>query len=365
MNTSPHYWVSLQVRPAGDLCNIACKYCQYGLSRARTYMSDAVLAEMIRKTLEHNEGGGVFCWHGGEPTLAGVEFYRRVVELQQRYASGIGAVVNQIQTNATQISPLLAEFFKKNEFGVGVSLDGPEQIHDVTRVNKGGGNTYAQALAGILRLREHGVEPSVIATISRGSLPYAREIFHHLVELGFTNIHFSVVFESQINTHLAVSNDEWYGFLRVVFAEWCALGNPEISVRELNEVISWLSGAADPCCTSFGTCAHWFVVDYDGAIYPCEVLGRSRCYGNIMHDSFSTILAAPKHREFVTITESRPAKCTTCDFLQVCNNGCTQMRMADGQKNPRGLYAYCEQRLALFREVKSTFESAFRFDERG
>lgn len=142
------------------------------------------------------------------------------------------------------------------------------------------------------------------------------------------------------------------------FHKWCDLGDPEIEIRELNEVISWLSGKADPCCTSLGTCSHWYVVDYNGDVFPCEVLGRESRYGNILVDDFQSISQAPAHQQLVEIQRSKPAKCMSCEFLKVCNNGCTQMRLTDGVQNFRGLYAYCDQRLALFQEVKKTFESA-------
>jgi uncharacterized protein len=320
-------------------------------------MSDEVLRETTRKVLEHNSGGGVFCWHGGEPALAGLDFFERAVELQSQYGDP-SEIVNEIQTNGSRVTPSLAKFFRDNRFSVGVSLDGPEFVHDAIRLKKNGGGTYKDVVRGIDVLRDAGVTPSVIATVGRNSLAYPKEILHHLVGLGFETIHFSVVFSSIPDQGLAITNDEWYGFLREVFHEWCAIGDPDIEIRELTEVIAWLSGSADPCCTSLGTCAHWFVIDYNGDILPCEMFGHEWCYGNILKDTFADVLQTPQHRQLIQFRSRKPEKCVECEFVNVCDNGCTKMRLLDGVPNPLGIYAYCEQRLALFQEVKITFEQA-------
>lgn len=179
-------------------------------------MSKAVLENAIGKALLYNGGEGMFCWHGGEPTLAGADFFEAAVECQKKNA-GSGILANQIQTNATAVTAELANFFHRERFGVGVSLDGPEHMHDRTRVGKKGGGTYTRVLKGVEILRTAGVDPSVICTVSRGSLPYPEEIFLHLVGLGFRKIHFSVVFDSKIDTSLKITNEEWYSFLRTVF----------------------------------------------------------------------------------------------------------------------------------------------------
>lgn len=356
MMESP-FWISLQMRPMGDLCNFACRYCHYGLVTEYTKMSDEVLQEATRKALEHNSKSGTFCWHGGEPTLAGLDFFERAVEFQSRWGDS-DQVVNQIQTNGSQLTPSFAKFFRDNRFGVGISLDGPEFIHDAARFNKGGAGTYKDVVGGINILRDAGVEPSVIATVGRRSLAYPKEILHHLVELGFKSVHFSVVFSSLPNPELAINNEEWYGFLREIFHEWCTIGDPNIEIRELTEVVAWLSDKANPCCTSLGTCTHWFVIDYRGDILPCEMLGRDRHYGNILVHGFEDILRTSQHQELIQIRDRKPEKCQKCKFLNVCNNGCTKMRLLNGKPNLLGLYAYCEQRLALFQDVKTTFEQA-------
>lgn len=355
----PNFWVSLQIRVTGDFCNLACKYCEYGkTSNKRSIMSDQVLRAIIEKTLRHNTDRTTFCWHGGEPTLGGLDFFERAVTYQQNYANNGTRANNSIQTNGTQITPEFARFFRDNDFRVGVSVDGPPAIHNKMRVDKGGKKSYEKVARGIRLLHEYGVRTSVIATVSKATLPFARLVFKHLVELGFSNISYSAVFDSPSGKSPSITQEEWYGYLREVFHEWCALGNPDIQIRELNEVISWLSEVSISCCSSLGTCAHWFVIDFNGSIYPCEKVGKSIHYGNIMVDNFATILASSIHHDFVQVDYHKPEKCLSCKFLKICNNGCRQMRTLNGNFNPLGLYAFCEQRLALFQEVKITFEKA-------
>lgn len=351
------HWFSIQVQPVGDFCNIACLYCPFGLVPNGGIMTDAVLEALVIKLLAHNEGHGVFCWHGGEPTLAGVGFFEKAIALQNRYALP-GNAVNAIQTNAVQAQPDIATLFAEHNFSVGVSLDGPEFVHNTQRKNKASANTHALVLRGIDVYRRAGNTPSVICTVTKNSLPYASEIFHHLVEQGFTSLSFNAAFRSFPNTELAITNEEWYGFLRIIFREWFEMGNEDIEVREINEVVSWINDNAGSSCTTLGTCAHWLSMDHQGNLYPCQVLERNPPFGNILQVDFSNVHGCQTHQELVKIAAYRPVKCRQCQFLQLCNNGCVGMREdATGAQSRLGLYAYCEQRLALFREVQQIFSS--------
>lgn len=353
MSCKSDYWVSLQLRPVGDFCNLACKYCEYGKALPTATMSDKILYQVIKKLLEHNGGHGVFCWHGGEPTLAGLDFFERAVNYQNLFSNSEN-VINQIQTNATNLHGDLIEFFARNKFSVGISLDGQKLLHNTIRVNKGAAGTYDDVIKGVGNLRDANLSPSVICTVSKIGLSYASETFRHLISLGFKNISYNVVFQSP-DKSLIVSSEEWYEYLRIVFHEWCSLADESISVREINEVISWMIEKPFSCCSSLGSCAHWVVIDNKGDMFPCEVMGKDRKYGNILHSDFGDLISLPQHKELVTIVATRPTKCQTCEFEPVCNNGCTQLRTLNGSQNKRGLYAYCAQRLQLFHEVKLTF----------
>ena len=232
--TTDPLWVSLQIKAIGDLCNLACRYCPYGKVAGKTFMSDEVLRATIQKVLKHNKNTAVFCWFGGEPTLAGLEFYENAVNYQKETAPNTSGIRNQIQTNGTLITPDFAEFFQKYQFEVGVSIDGPPEIHNKMRVDKKGKGSYDRAVRGLKILQESGLRPSVIITVSKDTLPFARQIFACVVDLGVHSISYSPVFDSAIGEYPSINNEEWYGYLRQVFDEWCKFGNPEIEVRELN-----------------------------------------------------------------------------------------------------------------------------------
>ena len=352
------FWVSLQIKATGGLCNLGCRYCINRNSRELTFMSDDVLKATVQKALYHNRDMAVFCWFGGEPTLARQGFYEKAVAYQKEYSSPSARIVNQIQTNGTLITLELATFFRENSFGVGVSIDGPEEIHNKMRVIKSGRGSYHLAVRGLRLLQDAGVNPSVIVTVSKETLPFARQVFRHVVELGIRRLSYSPVLDSAVGEYPSITNDEWYGYIRQVFDEWCRLGDPEIEVRELNEVIAWVSQVSEPCCSSLGTCSHWFLVDHDGDIYPCEKWGKSIKFGNVLTHDFSEIIKNSTHRRFARLTSYKPEKCQRCRFLSVCNNGCTQMRVIGGEFDILGLYAFCQQRKALFRDVESAFSRA-------
>ena len=318
-------------------------------------MSDDILDHALRKLLAYNGELAMCCWHGGEPTIAGVDFFERAVSKQQQYAPAKFTIVNQLQTNGTLITPAFAQFFHAMRFGVGVSIDGAAAAHNRMRRNKAGDDTHRQALRGVELLQEAGVQPSVIATVSKATLPLARETLRFLVKVGFRQISYSPVFDSPHGEYPSITNEEWFAYLKEVFHEWCDIGDATIQIRELNEVIAWIAGVNHHCCNSLGTCAHWFVIDHDGEIYPCEKLNMSVRYGNISTSSFEEVVASAAHQRFRRVDTVKPIECRSCRYSALCQNGCRQMRVLHGQFNPAGRYAFCEQRKALFAEIETVF----------
>jgi len=218
------------------------------------------------------------------------------------------------------------------------------------------GSCYIQAVKGLELMKKYNVKFSVIATVSKEVLSFAEEVFDHLVSLGFRNISYSPVFDSPCGDYPSITNDEWLNYLERVFRRWFELGDAEIQIREINEVVSWISKSTIPCCSSLGTCARWFVVDPWGNVYPCEKLGRDVCFGNVVRDDFETILGSLDYKAFVLGRNEKPEKCRCCKFFRFCHNGCRQMRVKDGQFNAYGLYGFCEQRKALFQIVDREFK---------
>lgn len=349
-------WFSAQLKPAGNTCNLRCGYC-YAKSHLASgkLMSKEILEVTIRKIIEQDYAYPTFSWHGGEPTLVGCELFEYAMRLMNKYKRHEQTIYNLIQTNATKINPELAELFKKNNFGVSISLDGPENMHGLNRKFINGKNSFAEVLKGVEILREYEIEPSVICTVSKGNLSHAAETFDFLVSQDFKKIKYSPVFDS-VTDNFSITSEEWFEYLKKIFYRWFEIGNPEIQVRDLDEVIVWLSNTSLNLCSSNKTCLNWISVNPSGEIYPCEYLKNQYKYGNIMDTELNTIFTSPQFVKFQKIFTSNPAECRNCEFLQLCGNGCPTTRVKNGQISPEGVYAFCGQRKNLFSEIKKVFD---------
>lgn len=347
---------SLQLKPVGSDCNLHCEYCYAEPFKTGhlVIMAHEVLERAISGCLLHNPNPSI-TWHGGEPTLAGLDFYQEAQEIIDHYRKPGQTVTQILQTNATLITPQLADFFAEHGFEIGISLDGPKEINDLNRQNLAGHGSFDQIITGLKTLRNSGLDPSVIATVDSNTLLYPREVFEFLIAQGFTRIKFSPVYDAG-RDQFNVSNNEWFQYLSVVFDVWMGNGNPEISVSELDEVIAWLDPeAVYPMCSSNHTCINWVSIDPDGSMYPCSYF-RADAYGNIMDIPLQEIAKAPGYQNFFRVFNAMPTECQKCKFLRVCSNGCSATRInREGQLDPTGRYVYCNERKRLYRRIKNAF----------
>lgn len=349
---------SVQLKPVGSSCNIKCSYCYVEPFKSHNIkvMDYQTLEHTIIKCLESSDAP-TFSWHGGEPLLAGIDFLKKAMGLMKKHRRNKQRIRNMIQTNAMLIMPETAKFLKRHRFGVSVSLDGPENIHGKHRVDRSGKNTFDAVMRGISNLRDAKVQPSVICTVTQDTLPFAAEVFHFLVSIGFKKIKYSPVFDSTCD-NFSISNDEWYSYLQTVFDEWFALEDPDIQVRELDEVILWLTGEKLSLCSSDQSCLSWISIDPDGNMYPCEYLRSKYSYGNIRHEDFLDIHKTSEYKGFCKTFKAIPPKCKKCEFHPFCGNGCPATRMANGIMSAKGVYVYCEERKMLYNAIKHAFEEA-------
>lgn len=347
---------SIQLKPVGSFCNLTCTYCYVKPFQGKSeVMSEDILRKVIRNCLQSNPEPTI-SWHGGEPMCAGLDFFRQAVKFMRQFASDFASVRNIVQTNATLITEEFAQFFAENNFGVSVSLDGPAHIHGRHRVFGSGRNSHESVEHGIYTLRKAGISPSVICTVTKQTLPYAEEVFRYLVDLGFKRIKYSPVYDSGSDS-FSISNEEWFEYLRQVFDAWFGMGDSEIEVRELDEVILWMQGETLNLCTSDKSCLSWVSVDPQGNLYPCEYLRANHSYGNISQISFSDIEFTPAYQDFQRLFLSPPPLCSECSFFKLCGNGCPATRILHGKLCNEGVYVYCQQRKMLYNEIKRRFES--------
>lgn len=347
---------SVQLKPVGSTCNIKCTYCYVEPFKTDQIkvMDEKTLEETIRKTLV-NSDNPTFSWHGGEPTMAGIDFFKKAMRAIRKYRCKGQKVRNMIQTNGTLITPEFAELLRKNKFGVSISIDGAEHVHGTHRKTRSGENSFHTVMRGLRNLNEAGIFPSVICTVTQSTLPFATETFHFLLSCGFKKIKFSPVFDSGQDTFNITSRD-WYSYLSIIFDEWFALEDPSIQIRELDEVILWFQRKKLSLCSSDQSCLSWISVDPDGNMYPCEYMRSEYSYGNISSMDLDSIRQTKEYAGFQKIFKRIPQKCQKCEFYELCGNGCPATRVHQGKINPCGIYAYCEERMLLYNKIKECFE---------
>lgn len=327
---------SLLVKPASADCNLNCSYCFY-LEKCRLYahasthrMSKAVLENLIRGYMGTFQPVYSFGWQGGEPTLMGLDFFRKVIELQKQYGGCETLVANGIQTNATLIDDEFAEHLARYHYLVGCSLDGPADIHNYYRQTKGGGPTHDAVLKGIGKLKQHGVEFNILVLVSQANFNRAQEVYQYLVENGFYYHQYIPCVEfgdDGKRRPFAITDRQWGDFMCSVFDLWYLHDQDRVSVRYFDSLLQKMVDNTANVCSLENNCCSYFVVEYNGDIYPCDFfVQQSMRLGNIRHDSWDTIMAAPLYRKFGAQKSAFNKTCRMCDYLNLCMGDCLKHR---------------------------------------
>jgi len=305
-------------------------------------MGDETLGEMIRKFMELGMPVASFGWQGGEPTLMGVEFYRKAVELQRRYARPGTRVANALQTNGTLLDDSWGAFLSANRFLVGLSVDGPQEIHDRSRPWADGRGSYVDVMGGMDVLKRHGVEFNVLTLVSVANQDSPLEIYRHLKSLGVMYHQYIECVEFDPSgrlSPLSVDPMKWGSFLCAVFDEWFKSDARTVSVRLFDSIIVKLLDKTANVCALGTDCRQYLVVERDGGVYPCDFhVSPEWCLGNVLKDSFESIAASELYRSFGARKRAWSAKCSACEFLGVCAGCCPKNRPG----GPGDLSALCE-----------------------
>lgn len=346
--------IGIQIKPVGNVCNIACKYC-YARPFIKNYqlMSMETIETLVRKMCSYQKNL-LFTWHGGEPLLPGLDFYKKVMDIIEKYSDG-HEIKHVVQTNGTLIDKDFACFLVKNKFEIGISLDGTKRTHDLNRILPTGYGTFDKVMRGVNFLREFGYNPSTISTVTKETLPYAVETFDFLTKNGFKKLKFSPVYDSATDS-FSISNDEWFEYIKQVFYRWLELDDDTISVREIDEVISWFGDEPFDLCSTKNICLSWASIDPDGELYPCEYLRSEMSYGNIKDISIEEMFKGIAFNKFKQKFLHTPEKCKQCEFYKFCGNGCPAIRVDEmGNLKHDGVYVYCKERRRLYEEIKKHF----------
>jgi uncharacterized protein len=339
-------------------CNLDCSYCYYRESlegtRVRRRMEDPVLAAFMRQYMEYVADVRVasFAWQGGEPTLAGIEFFERVVALEAGSAPAGTTIANALQTNAVLLDDRWGEFLRQYSFLVGVSLDGPEEVHDSLRRDQGGHGSFRRVMAGIEVLRKHQVEFNLLCVVGPHNAMRARDLMRFFLGEGFTHIQFipAMSFQSvepDVPATYLITAEEYGDFLVELFDEWYQQGFPTVSVRTFDAIIQSYLGMPSDLCVYGERCDSGIVVECNGDIYPCDFyVHPSRRLGNVMKHSLESILEKPERAAFIARKLSLSPQCEGCEWRWVCRGGCPRNRLNGAAGGPPEYF--CESHRRFF-----------------
>lgn len=331
---------TLLIKPVSFDCNLRCEYCfylraeeVYGAGRHR--MADDVLGEMIKQMMGYGFPETVFGWQGGEPTVAGLDFFRRVIEFQKKYGKTGQVVGNALQTNATLIDEDWARFLAEYHWLVGVSIDGPREIHNRYRKKAGGGETFHAALRGLKELRKANVAVNALALVSKANVKRARQVYDFVRGQKFDFIQFIPCVEADPRTGkpapFAVTGEEFGDFLCEVFDAWKIDGPGKVSVRYFDAVRRYLLDGGHDLCVMAKRCDAYLLVEYNGDVYPCDFFMYDEWrLGNLMETPLCEIGETPLRKKFAAMKAAGLAACADCEWIGFCHGGCPKDRQAFG-----------------------------------
>lgn len=325
------------IKPASSLCNLRCQYCFYDdISNNRAEKSMGVMTqETVRVLLEdafHSiEPGGTvgFAFQGGEPTVAGLDFFRRFVE-QARALRPAGVGISfSIQTNAVLLNRDWAEFFAQNRFLVGISLDGYKDLHDLYRKDGAGGGTWTKAVRGLGLLQRSGVMVNALCVVTAQCARHPDRVYSELKKLGFEHLQFIPCLDPldtpREQMPYSLTPEDYGRFLCRLFDLWYQdwEDGKYHSVRLFDDYVHLLLGDAPSTCATCGRCGGYFVVEGDGSVYPCDffVLDRWRL-GRLGESSLEELAQGETARAFFQWRQEKPAECVRCRWRVLCNGGC-------------------------------------------
>jgi uncharacterized protein len=358
---------SLLIKPASADCNLRCEYCFY-LKRCNLYphtpqhhMPDSVLNRLVRSYMETDQPEYIFGWQGGEPTLLGLEFFEKAVSLQSSYGRSGAVVGNGLQTNGTLITDDMARLFAQYQFLLGVSLDGPESIHDHYRHNAAGAGSHALAMRGIEHLQKHDVAFNILTLVSRSNAAHGADIFNYFVDQGFMHHQYIPCVEPAAQgsglAPFSIDGRAWGAFLCSVFDAWYPHHTRTVSVRLFDSILSSLVDNRRNACHMGRNCCQYLVVEHNGDVYPCDFFVEQNLrLGNIERDSWDALLRAPEYRGFGRKKQEWNEACDECAWLQFCGGDCLKDRLLSRDNRPRNLSALCSGWKQFYAHAMPAFE---------
>lgn len=347
-------------KPAGSACNLGCRYCYY-LSRKPPgpgCMSDELLENYIVQHLDASPDEVIrFSWHGGEPTILGVDYFQRIVELQRRHCPAGRLIANGMQTNGTLLDDQWGRLLAAGGFSVGLSLDGPRQTHDRYRVTKEGRPTFDQAIRGYEILRRHGVPTDVLCVVSSNNVRQPTKVYGFFKEIDASYVTFLPLVELQPGpagvTSDTVGPEAWGEFLCAVFDEWVSGDIGRIKVQIIEEAARVAFGQEHSLCLFRPTCGEIPVLERNGDLYACDhFVDTEHRVGNIREAPLGDLLESASLKSFGRAKlELLPGVCRDCEVRAMCNGECPKNRFVRAPNGEPGLNYLCPGYKRFFTHV--------------
>ena len=358
----------VMLKPAGAHCNLACKYCYY-LEKNNLYqnshrhlMSDEMLEQFTREYIEAQTMPQVlFTWHGGEPLMRSIDFYKKALELQKKYAHG-KQIDNVIQTNGTLLTDEWCEFFAKNHWLVGISIDGPQEYHDHYRVTPAGKPSWEKVMQGIQLLKKHRVEWNAMAVVNAYNAEHPLEFYHFFRDNGCQYLQFTPIVERLTEhedgrtlasladdreiplTDASVTPQQWGNFLCTIFDDWVRhdVGKTFVEIFDCT-LANWM-GVLPGICAYSKECGHAGVMEHNGDVYSCDhFVFPEYKLGNIRNQSLIDMLYGEKQQAFSRLKHtSLPRQCKECDMEFACHGECPKNRFEKDKYGEPGLNYLCQ-----------------------
>jgi uncharacterized protein len=377
--------IHVVAKPIGPACNLNCEYCFYLEKQAlfgpgeQFRMPDEVLSAFITNYITSQPTPVVeFVWQGGEPTLLGIDFFTRVVELQKPFL-GTKTVTNSLQTNGTLLTDEWCSFLRRNRFMVGISLDGPKEIHDRYRRDRAGKETFNQVLRGLRLLQKHKVEYNVLASVARETAKHPLEVYRFLRGQGVEFIQFTPIVErmpdvssSRLGLKLAhpaslvraepqtevtpwsVLPAEYGDFLIEVYEEWVHHDVGTVFVMNFEWALNAWIGNPSPVCIHAKQCGKSLVIEHNGDVYACDhCVYPEYKLGNVLSDKLTAMAERSRQTGFGVAKETALSKwCRECKVLAACRGGCPKHRFTTSYYNEPGLHYLCEGYKKFFMHIR-------------
>jgi len=355
---------SFLIKPASWDCNLACDYCFYKQT-AETYpdiephrMSDETYEALVVKGQIEGVQSVSYIWQGGEPMLMGLDFYKRAIEIQEKHKKPGQMISNTLQTNGVLVDDDWAEFLAAQNMLVGISVDGPQNLHDTHRFDHAKKSAYDKVFKAIELFDKHKVEYNILSVVTSETVDHAKEIYRFFREKDFHYLQFIDCIEADGDKLMdfTLRPDAYGKFLCELFDEWFEDGYPYVSIRLFDNILQYRAGMQPECCMYKNDCGAYYVIEYNGDIYPCDFFVEDDwLLGNVHIGTFDDIDKHPKHVEFTKLRHLPHDKCEACEWFDFCQRGCIKSRAFpdDGYES---LNYLCKAYKMLFEHTDERYE---------